>query len=99
MNRLEFRVDDNLDARFPAERICRAEIETADGKCYTSSECEPRGEAKENIGIDWLSDKFYRITGPVLSKDAQDTLLELITQSEDLPIRELVDTTNKKLGF
>lgn len=60
MNRLEFKIDDNLDARFPAERICRAEIETKDGHCYTSSKCEPRGEAKENIGIDWLSDKFYR---------------------------------------
>lgn len=99
MNRLEFKADENLDARFPAERICRAEIETKDGKHFISSECEPRGEAKENIGIDWLSDKFYRITGPVLSKDAQDTLLELITQNGDLPIREIVDITNKKLGF
>ena len=99
MNRLEFKVDENLDARFPAERICKAEIETLDGKRYISRECEPRGEAKENIGIDWLSNKFYRITGPVLSKDAQDTLLELITQSDDLPIREIVDITNKKLGF
>ena len=99
MSRLEFRVDDALDARFPAERICRAEIKTKQGDTYTSSECEPRGEAKENIGIDWLSDKFYRITGPVLSKQAQDKLLKLITQDNDLPIREIVDTTNKKLGL
>lgn len=99
MNRLEFKVDNNLDLRFPAERICRAEIITKSSECYVSSECEPRGEAKENIGIDWLSDKFRRITGPVLSKDSQNTLLELITQSNDMPIREIVDTINKKLGF
>ena len=99
MNRLEFKVDEALDARFPAERICRAEITTTDGNTYISSECEPRGEAKENIGIDWLSDKFYRITGPVLSKEGQDDILALITQSDDLPIREIVDTTNKNLGF
>ena len=99
MSRLEFKVDDDLDARFPAERICRAEIKTKQGDTYISSECEPRGEAKENIGIDWLSDKFYRITGPVLSKQAQDKLLKLITQTNDLPIREIVDTVNKKLGF
>ena len=99
MNRLEFKVDEALDARFPAERICRAEIETNDGMIYISRECEPRGEAKENIGIDWLSDKFYRITGPVLSKEGQEALLKLITQSDDLPIREIVDTTNKNLGF
>ena len=99
MNRLQFKVDDDLDVRFPAERICRAEIKTKQGDTYISSECEPRGEAKENIGIDWLSDKFRRITGPVLSKDSQNTLLELITQSNDMPIREIVDTINKKLGF
>lgn len=99
MSRLEFKVDDALDARFPAERICRAEIKTKQGDTYISSECEPRGEAKENIGIDWLSDKFYRITGPVLSKQAQDKLLKLITQTNDLPIREIVDTTNKELGL
>lgn len=99
MSRLEFKVDDDLDARFPAERICRAEIKTKQGDTYISSECEPRGEAKENIGIDWLSDKFYRITGPVLSKQAQDKLLKLITQTNDLPIREIVDTVNKKLGL
>ena len=99
MSRLEFKVDENLDKRFPAERICRAEIKTKQGDTYISSECEPRGEAKENIGIDWLSDKFYRITGPVLSKQAQDKLLKLITQDNDLPIREIVDTVNKKLGL
>lgn len=99
MNRLQFKVDDDLDVRFPAERICRAEIKTKQGDTYISSECEPRGEAKENIGIDWLSDKFYRITGPVLSKDSQSILLKLITQDKDLPIREIVDKTNKELGF
>ena len=99
MSRLEFKVDENLDKRFPAERICRAEIKTKQGDTYISSECEPRGEAKENIGIDWLSDKFYRITGPVLSKQAQNKLLKLITQDNDLPIREIVDTVNKKLGL
>lgn len=98
MSRLEFKVDDKLDARFPAERICRAEIETKNGNCYISSECEPRGEAKENIGIDWLSDKFYRITKPVLSKKGQDKLIKLITQKENISIREIVDTTNKELG-
>ncbi len=99
MDRLEFKVDKNLDERFPAERICRAEIETLDGKNYISSECEPRGEAKENVGTNWLCEKFYRITGPILSKESQDKLLTLITQTDDLPIREIVDIANKKLGF
>ena len=99
MGRLEFEVDKDLDARFPSERICKAEIQTIDGNCYISRECEPRGEAKENIGIDWLSDKFCRITRPVLSSESQDTLLKLITQPQDLPIRKIVEITNESLGF
>lgn len=95
MKRLSFNVDSNLDARFPAERICRAEIITKDGKRYLSGECEPRGEAKENIGIDWLCDKFKRITAPVLTSDGQDNLLELITGDDDLSIRTIVDAANK----
>lgn len=94
MNRLSFNVDSDLDARFPVERICRAEIITKDGKRYLSGEYEPRGEAKENISVDWLCDKFKRITAPVLSSDGQDDLIELITGNDDLPIRAIVDAAN-----
>ncbi len=91
MKRLRFEVDEELDARFPAKRICRAEIRTKDGKTYTSLDCEPRGEAHENISIGWLADKFRRITAPVLNKSAQDMLIEAISRDEDMPIRNIVD--------
>ena len=96
MKKLSFEVDEELDKKFPAKRICRAEITLKNGKSYISNECEPRGEAHENIGIDWLSDKFYRITAPVLKREAQDLALKLITSDEDMPIRELVDNINTK---
>jgi 2-methylcitrate dehydratase PrpD len=60
MKKLRFETDPKLDKEFPKRRICRVEIETLDGKKYLSPECEPRGEACENIGIEWLSDKFRR---------------------------------------
>ena len=94
MKKLFFEVDENLDSKFPQKRICRAEIITADGKKYLSDECEPRGEAHENIGIDWLADKFRRITAPVLKKDGQETVIELVSREEDMPIRELIDKIN-----
>ena len=96
MNRLSFNVDNDLDSRFPQERICRAEIITKDCKRYISDECEPRGEAKENISVDWLCDKFKRITAPVLTSDGQKELLKLIISDDDLPIRTIVDIANKK---
>ncbi len=95
MKRLSFVVDEKLDAQFPARRICRAEIVTKDGRTFLSDECEPRGEAYENISVDWLADKFRRITGPVLTAEAQEKLLQLITGEENIPVRAIVDEVNK----
>ena len=94
MKRLAFEVDEELDSKFPAKRICRAEIYTKDGKVYTSPNCEPRGEAYENIGVDWLVEKFYRITKPVISRELQEKLVSLITGDVNVPIRTLVDAAN-----
>ncbi|MBP3434873.1 MAG: MmgE/PrpD family protein [Clostridia bacterium] len=94
MERLSFVVDKSMDARFPTQRICRAEIVTKDGRRFLSEECEPRGEAKENISVAWLCDKFHRITGPVLTDEGRDRLLSLIIGEEDLPIRTIVDEAN-----
>ncbi len=94
MKRLSFVVDESMDARFPAQRICRAEIVTKDDRRFLSEECEPRGEAKENISVEWLCDKFHRIAGPVLTDEGRAQLLAMITGEEDLPIRAIVDAAN-----
>ena len=95
MDRLSFVCDPALDEKFPARRICRAEIRTTDGRILISGECEPRGEACENIGTDWLANKFRRITGPVLTKEGQEKLLDLILQPEDIAIRHILSEVNK----
>ena len=95
MKRPSFVVDEKLDAQFPARRICRAEIVTKDGRTFLSDECEPRGEAYENISVDWLADKFRRITGPVLTAEAQEKLLQMITGEENVSVRSIVDEVNK----
>ena len=94
MKKLSFEVDEALDAEFPKKRICRAEIYTSDGKSYVSRNCEPRGEAHEKIDTGWLSDKFYRITSPVISRESQKELLSLILGDENVPVREIVDAAN-----
>jgi 2-methylcitrate dehydratase PrpD len=95
MKRLSFVVDEKLDAQFPARRICRAEIVTKDGRTFLSDECEPRGEAYENISVDWQADKFRRITGPVLTAEAQEKMLQMITGEENVSVRSIVDEVNK----
>ena len=87
-------VDGELDEKFPARRICRAVIYTKDGRAYESPNCEPRGEACENIGVDWLIEKFYRITAPVISRELQEKLVSLITGDINVHVRKIVDTAN-----
>ena len=94
MKRLSFEVDAELDAAFPAKRICRAELYLRDGRVLVSGNCEPRGEACENIGVDWLADKLRRITAPVLTEEGQNTLISMICSEYDIPIRTVVDVIN-----
>ena len=95
MKRLSFEVDEKFESLFPAKRFCRAEITTKDGKTYTSDDCEPRGEAHENISYSWLCDKFYRITAPVITRECQEKITELV-RNDSLSIRKIVDYINLK---
>ena len=96
MKRLSFAVDDDIEAQFPALRFCRAEIVTKDGRVFKSGLCAPRGEARDNISVEWLQDKFRRITAPILSSEGQEKIIEMICAEEDMPIRSIVDEINKK---
>lgn len=98
MKRISFETDTALDEKFPAKRICRAEVYTTDGACYLSPECEPRGEAHEKVGNDWLSDKFRRIAAPLLTAGGDEEILSLILGDESLPVRTLIDRINAHLA-
>ena len=99
MDRLSFEVDPELDAKFPSLRLSRVTVRTKDGREYSSPTFEPSGEAKDNIGIEWLIEKFKRITAPVITSAAQDKILAQILESEQLPLRTLVDTIASPENF
>lgn len=96
MKKLSFVVDEGINERFPEHRICRAEIITKDGRHFVSDECEPRGEAYENISVEWLCEKFRRITSPVLTQKAQEKIIDMICCDDNIFIREIVEEINKK---
>lgn len=95
MKKLSFEVDAEIDSKFPTKRICRAEIYTKDGGVFLSPDCEPRGEAHENITNEWLADKFRRMTSPLLTAEAQEKILAIILGDESESTRKLVDTANE----
>ena len=96
MEKLTFAEDPALTALFPAHRVCRAVITLKSGAVHTSPDCEPRGEACEHIGLDWLCEKFRRITGPVFARAGQDAVLGMLCGEEDIPVREIVREINRR---
>ena len=97
MKRLTFETDSALDAKFPEHRICRAEIKTTDNRIYVSKEFEPRGEASENVGTEWLINKFHRIAACALNREAREKVIALILGDESFSVRTLIDTVNNLL--
>lgn len=97
MARLSFEVDEELDALFPAKRISRAEIYTKDGRVLVSDNCEPRGEATDNVDIAWLTDKFYRISAPMMPRERAEELVRLVCGDESTPVSQIVDFINDSL--
>ncbi len=96
MRRLEFREDPELSAQFPARRVCRAVITAKDGSIYRSDDWEPRGEAAEQIGFEWLQSKFHRITAPVFSEKGREKVISMVRAEEDYPVRELLEEINRE---
>jgi len=45
--------------------------------------------------VEWLGDKFRRITGPVFTREGQENLLAMIASEDDMPIRRIVEEANK----
>lgn len=95
MEKLAYVVDPDMEAQYPARRIARAEAEAVDGRHLVSPPFEPRGEASERVGLDWLTDKFRRFTGSIFSADGQNAVLPMIAGDGDIPLRAIVDEINK----
>ena len=96
MEKLTFVCDKELDAQFPAKRLCRVRMILKDGRTVVSGVHEPRGEAFENIGYDWLSEKFLRITGHKLTKEQQLQVIDIL-EKDNWTVRELVALVNSYL--
>jgi 2-methylcitrate dehydratase PrpD len=96
MEKLTFVCDKELDDQFPAKRLCRVRMVLKDGRTVVSGVHEPRGEAFENIGYDWLSEKFLRITGHKLTKEQQMELIDTL-ENDSWTVRELLAKVNSFL--
>ena len=92
---LEFLVDEELEALFPAQRLCRIEIQTKDGAVYRSQRYRPDGEAQDNVDMAWIEKKFRRITAPLMTEAQQTEILELLQGDLDRPVYDIVQRINR----
>lgn len=100
MRRLSFVVDPELDALFPGKRLACVDVILKDGAHYKSRRYEAPGECDDpNLGLEWIVEKFRRITAPVLDEKGQDDIIRLVTnQNVGIRMRGLITSVNAALS-
>jgi 2-methylcitrate dehydratase PrpD len=97
MTKIEFQVDEKLESAFPAKRQCIVSIVLKNGSRYTSDLYEPIGEAKDQVDLEWITEKYFRITKPVIHENAQQKILDLLINDLELPVRTIIAQINNLL--
>ncbi len=84
-NMVELIEDAALDARFPAERLSRVVIETADGSRHDSGIVQPLWDLSDPPSDEDLSAKFRQLAGPYLSAERATELEQTLWHVEEMP--------------
>lgn len=84
MKRLSFEVDPEMEKEFPAKRLAWVEIALKDGRVIRSKVYSAPGEHTDNVDLPWITEKFKRITAPLLKKDQQESILALLQDGHHL---------------
>ena len=98
MSRLDFVVDDEMEAQFPAKRLAWVEIVLHGGETLRSEVCAAPGEHSDPaLDLQWIVNKFKRVTSPILGEEGQDAVLSLLSCADDTPMRSVIDEVNRHL--
>jgi 2-methylcitrate dehydratase PrpD len=100
MERIEMKIDAELDATFPKQRAARIEIETRDGRRFAHLQHTRKGDPDDPLSDVELDEKFLELSSPVLGRAAaQQALGELhrletrgdsdLLASPDMPARNV----------
>ena len=83
-DRVELVEDDQISARFPAQRYARVIIHTLEKKRYDSGEVEARWDAAAPPSDRELLDKFHWLAREVLPDDRAGKLAKTSWECQDL---------------
>ncbi len=73
----------DLEARFPAERLARARIVLADGKVLESETCPARGDAERPLSDEEILSKFHTLADRVVGRIRAERLHRAISALDE----------------
>lgn len=85
MDRIETKVDPEIDSKFPAKATSRVEIVTTDGRNFLSPVMQARGDFDFPLSSKELRAKFFWLTEPVLGKERSRKVHQAIMDLEEAP--------------
>lgn len=98
MERLQFVIDPDLEKEFPEKRLAWVELQLTDGRCLRSRVYAAPGENTDpELSLDWIVNKFKRVTAPVVSTEGQEEILKLLRSDSEVPMRTTISTINRFL--
>lgn len=98
MDKLSFMVDPEMEKEFPEKRLAWVEMAEADGRVLQSSVYAAPGEHTDpEVDLDWIKDKFRRVTAPIICSDGQEEILKILTTYSKMPMREVIGAVNRYL--
>jgi 2-methylcitrate dehydratase PrpD len=87
--RVQLAVDAAIDARFPARRGARVQVELADGQRRAAAQPDRSGSPERPLSAERLADKFVTTAAPVLGDGARAAHAALLALPLDAPVRDL----------
>lgn len=95
--RVQLHVDDDLEARFPAECLARVDLETADGQVFSSGVTRPRGATGRPLSPE---DRREKASDLIEGRVPTGTVAELRTVLEDpaRPVADLLEPWRARTG-
>lgn len=98
MEKLRFVEDGQFEAQFPQKRFASVSIRLNDGRVLESGAYEAPGEPDDpELGLEWIENKFRRITAPMLDTQGQEAVIETFTKRHDTSVRDFVEYLNDQL--
>lgn len=78
MDRITIQPDERFEREFPARRLCEVEVVLKDGRVLRSGVHGPAGEPEDNVGMEWIRNKFFWLTADVLDKPRAEAVATLL---------------------